>query len=96
MGAPTGNQNAKKAKVWTDAIRKCALRADKDLPQGTTMIDKAAMALWSKAVEGEIPALKEIGDRLEGKAAQSVTLSGDEDNPLRITRIEEVIVDPKD
>jgi hypothetical protein len=34
---------------------------------------KAANALWSKAEEGDIQALKEIGDRLEGKPQQTNT-----------------------
>jgi len=35
-----------------------------------------------------LQALKELGDRLEGKSAQSVTVLGDEDAPLRLGVIE--------
>jgi len=50
--------------------------------------------LIAKALEGDIAAIKEIGDRLEGKPAQ--VISGDADNPLTvINKIERVIVNPK-
>lgn len=63
-GAPQGNQNAAKAKVWSDAIRKYAIQ------NGT--LDKAAKKLCEMACEGDMAALKELGDRLEGKAVQSI------------------------
>ena len=37
--------------------------------------------------------MKELGDRLDGKAAQSVALSGD--LGFEVTKIERVIVHPK-
>jgi len=37
---------------------------------------------------GDVPALKEIGDRLDGKVPQAL-VGGDEDSqPIRITRVE--------
>lgn len=78
MAAPKGNQNAKKAKVWSDAIRK-ALAGDK------ARINRLALALLDKAESGDMAALKELGDRLEGKAVQSHEVGGDEDNPLSLS-----------
>jgi len=48
---------------------------------------RTLIMMWSpiikKAVdEGDLQAMKEINDRLDGRAAQSLTISGDEDNPL--------------
>ena len=92
-GAPVGNQNAAKAKMWRSAIERALdVRGAGDrLAALNALADK----LLTKAEEGDMSALKELGDRLDGKAAQSVTIGGDADNPL-LHRIEEVIVDPAD
>ena len=64
VGAPIGNKNAAKNKVWSEAVRKAIIRGDK--------LDRLANALIDKAIDGDISALKEIGDRLEGKATQQI------------------------
>ena len=49
--------------------------------------------LRAKALEGDMAAMKELFDRLDGKPAQQVQLSGDADGaPIR-HRVEQVIVD---
>ena len=53
-----------------------------------------AEKLLTLAENGDIQALKEVGDRLDGKPAQQVQLSGDADAPI-VQRIEQVIVDPQ-
>jgi hypothetical protein len=63
MAAPKGNSNAKKAKVWSDAIHKHLTQNPKDLAD-------IAKSLVDQAKEGNIAAIEEIGDRLEGKAVQ--------------------------
>ena len=45
------------------------------------------------AEDGDVAALREVGDRLDGKPAQQVQIQGDADQPL-VARIEQVIVDP--
>lgn len=62
MGAPIGNKNAVKNRIWSDAIRKAVLQGKR--------LDKLAEAIITAAEGGDITALKEIGDRLEGKATQ--------------------------
>ena len=91
-GAPKGNNNAAKAKVWTAAIER-ALEARSKL-EGKKLMDEAAQALVDKAIDGDVSALRELGDRLEGKPGQSMTLSGDENNPVRYSVIEIKAVDP--
>ena len=86
-GAPQGNQNAKSGTIWKDAIRKAVMQKN-----GNTL-RKLADKLIEEAEKGNIVALKELGDRLDGRAAQSLQISGDPDKPL-ITRVEQVIVDP--
>jgi hypothetical protein len=88
MAAPEGNKNATKNKFWSDALRKY-------VTQNPESLERAAKALLLKAEDGDVAAMKELGDRLEGKAAQSVTVSGDEDAPL-VTKVIREIVRPKD
>lgn len=79
-GAPEGNHNAAKGKRWRDAIdRALAKRSRVDAKEA---LDALAEKLLSEAEKGEGWALKELGDRIEGKPAQSVILAGDEDNPI--------------
>lgn len=59
-------------------------------------LDKAADKLVALAIDdGDKWALEELGDRLDGKPAQSVTHQGDEDGgPIRsVSRIELVDLD---
>lgn len=71
MGAPLGNKNGRKEnRVWGDEIRK-AVKQRKGLR-------KLAEALLDKAEAGDIAALKEFGDRFDGKVAQQILGGGDE------------------
>lgn len=71
-GAPKGNNNATKGKMWSDAVRKALVQRKALKPIAEKLI---AMAL-----EGDMQAIKEIGDRLDGKAVQAV--SGEDGGPL--------------
>ena len=72
-GGQPGNNNAGKAKIWSDAIRRAVLQGKK--------LDSLANAIITAAEGGDIAALKEIGDRLEGKVTQ--TISG-ENGPVEL------------
>lgn len=55
-----------------------------------------AEALVTKAMTGDVPAIKEIADRLDGKVPQAV-VGDDELDPIRLVqRIERVVVRPPD
>lgn len=86
-GAPIGNQNAKKNKPWADALNRALLAED------GRKLRALADKLVDRALEGDVTALKEIGDRIDGKPAQII--QGDADNPLAVELIERRIVDPK-
>lgn len=75
MGAPVGNQNAARAKKWTSAIeRALCRRSGKQLAEA---LDDLAEKFIEAVEKGDLAAFREIGDRLEGKAAQSIALSGE-------------------
>lgn len=73
MGAPLGNQNAKggKGKVWAEGIRR-AIRENVEGEDFEAKIAALARALVANAKLGDLQSLKEIGDRLDGKAAQTI------------------------
>ena len=88
-GGQLGNTNAANAKLWNAAIHR-ALDAKTKL-DGKEALDALALKLIEKCEEGDMSALKEFGDRIEGKPAQALTLLGDEDFPL-VTKITREII----
>ncbi len=90
-GAPLGNQNAAKAKKWTAAIERVLTKRSGS--EQMAEIDRLAEKLVDAAAAGDLAALREFGDRIEGKPAQSVTLAGDPEAPLE-TKMEVVLVTP--
>ena len=78
MAAPFGNKNAVKNRPWAEVINRALIQGDGQ------RLRSIAEKLLTLAENGDIQALKEVGDRLDGKPAQQVQLSGDADEPLRI------------
>jgi len=92
-GGQPGNQNAKKARIFCDAIRRAlAKKANGDLSAG---VDKLADKLVEEGLKGEQWAVQEIGNRLDGKPAQVIVGGDDDDNPVRIEAIAIKLVQPK-
>lgn len=73
-GAPKGNRNAAKAKIWSAAIERALSRCSS--VDGRIMLDALAEKLIALAEAGDLAALREIGDRLEGRPAQALALEG--------------------
>ena len=70
MGAPVGNQNAARAKQWRAAIERALdKRAGADRAKA---LNDLAEKLLEKCDEGDLGALRELGDRLDGKPAQAI------------------------
>lgn len=80
-GAPTGNKNAIKGSPWRDAINRALAKRD-EREKGRALANIAEKLLAAAEI-GDVAALKELGDRLDGKAAQAVILAGDQDNPVQ-------------
>jgi hypothetical protein len=69
-GRPVGSS----PKAWADAVRKASHALDTKTK--TKKLDLLALSLVSAGLEGDVSALKEIGDRLDGKVPQAVTGEG--------------------
>jgi hypothetical protein len=71
VGAPFGNTNSNKNnRIWANTIRKLAIQED------YKRIHVIAEKLFEKAAEGDLGAMKEVGDRLDGKAIATQELTG--------------------
>jgi hypothetical protein len=69
-GAPLGNQNGKKARLFYDQLKKELAQED------AIKLRKIAQKLVEAAQEGQPWAVKEIMDRVDGKAIQVTEMSG--------------------
>jgi hypothetical protein len=77
-GAPLGNQNGKKSRLFYDQLRKALIQ--KDQLNLRLIADK----LVEKALDGESWAVKEIIDRVDGKAIQATEISGADGEDLKM------------
>lgn len=76
-GAPKGNNNAGKGMPWRDAINAAMLKHEKygGSVERATTLREIATKLIDMALEGDMSAIKELGDRVEGKAKQTVDIT---------------------
>jgi hypothetical protein len=75
-GNPAGRP--KRVKPWRDAIERAIKRREEADPQA---LERLAARLLRKVDEGDIAAIKEFGDRIDGKVPQAI--GGDPDNPVK-------------
>lgn len=88
-GAPERNNNSSKSnRLWANTIKRAITQGDPE------KLRRIADKLLNMAEKGDLGAIRELGDRIDGKPSQ--TIAGDEENPLKVIhRIERVIVDNK-
>lgn len=79
-GQPDNKNSAKSNRLWAETIRRAVTQAD-----GKKLRD-IADKLIEKAAEGDIQAIKELGDRLDGKSIQSVDAKVDTTVTVEIVR----------
>lgn len=70
VGAPVGNDNAKKGKLFYDQLRKVLVQNDQ------LKLRQVSEKLVDAAIEGEPWAVKEIMDRMDGKAVAIQEIQG--------------------
>jgi hypothetical protein len=88
MAAPIGNNNAVKGKMFYDRLRKA-------LTQEPHRLEKIVGQLITQAEMGEAWAVKEIIDRLDGKAVQTNQVENADGTPL-LSGIQVMFVKPQD
>lgn len=85
-GAPNGNQNAAKAKQWQAAIERAldrlgdpTINPDVPLERSPRMkaYDMLADKFVAETMAADLGYFREFGDRIDGKASQSIEHSGD-------------------
>jgi hypothetical protein len=87
-GGQPGNQNAAKGKLWQQAIKRALARASNSTVDSG--LDRGADELVKAFFAGEQWAIKELGDRLDGKPAQAI-VGGGEDDPA-IKTVSEILI----
>lgn len=77
-GAPLGNNNNKRGKLFYDALRIALVQEDR------AKLRKITDKLVKAAEDGEAWAIKEIIDRIDGKAIQGTEISGADGTPFKM------------
>lgn len=83
MGAPVGNKNAAgpRDRAFSDAVRRVALAEE------GKKLREMAEKLIGRAVEGDVTALREAADRIEGKVPQALE-HGNKDGTPFVLKVE--------
>jgi hypothetical protein len=90
MGNPV-SRGQQRDKPFRDALRMQLAAAGEDHKALRMIADR----MISQAYAGDMQAIKEIADRIDGKVPQGVVGGDEDDNPVNVLhRIERVIVDP--
>lgn len=81
MAAPRGNKNSSKDnRLWADTIRRAAIQGD------GKRLRAAAEKLLDAAADGDIEAMKVLGDRLDGKPHQTIAAEVDTNVTVEVVR----------
>lgn len=76
VGAPEGNENARKGKMFYDQLRKVLVQND------SLKLRMISEKLVDAAIQGEAWAVKEVMDRMDGKPVATQEITGAEGAPL--------------
>ena len=87
-GQPNNTNSSKNNRLWAETIKRAVTQSDSE------RLRRIAEALLTKAEDGDMSAIKELGDRLDGKPNQTVdqNITGE----LLFTKIERTVIDPKE
>lgn len=76
-------------KPFRAALLLAVKREGDNKAKGKTKLDRIAAQLVQEAIDGDVPAAKEIADRLDGKVPQGIIGGGPDDEPIKVvSRIE--------
>lgn len=88
-----GNTNGRSSFLWRRAIKDALIAREKqmgwgaseeEIAEGRRAMQELAEKLLQAAQSGDIAALKEVGDRIDGKAAQQLMLSDPDGGPVKL------------
>ena len=88
LGVQLGTTNTDNSSQNRAALHQALVRYKNNSIKKKTVLSHVAKLLIDKALKGDMPAIKEIADRLDGKPTQAIT--GPSGEP--ITLVERVIV----
>jgi hypothetical protein len=77
VGAPEGNDNARKGKLFYDQLRRVLVQND------SLKLRQVSEKLIDAAIEGEPWAVKEVIDRMDGKAVAIQEIQGPDGTQLK-------------
>jgi hypothetical protein len=80
-GAPVGNKNAQKGRIWNDQLRRAIAQDD------GRRLRASIEQLLNLASNGEPWAIKELADRLDGRPAQTNVLEASQEPELKTIKI---------
>lgn len=69
-GAPKGSRNAAKNGAWRRAVETALKRYEDDIVKRGDALDKIAEKAIAMALAGDLEAMREIGNRLDGKPTE--------------------------
>ena len=76
-GAPVGNTNSSKSnRLFGDTIKRMVIQSEGEIAR------RVAEALILKAQDGDISAIKEFADRVDGKSVATTEISGLDGSPI--------------
>ena len=77
VGGQPGNTNSSKSnRLFADTIKRMVVQSEGEIAR------RVAEALILKAQEGDISAIKEFADRVDGKSVATTEISGADGSPL--------------
>jgi len=80
VGGQPGNTNSSKSnRLFADTIKRMVVQSEGEIAR------KVAEALILKAQEGDISAIKEFADRVDGKSVATTELTGADGSPLPLS-----------
>lgn len=71
MAAPKNPVGPKSDKIWRDAIMRAVKREVEK--GGGRKLEKLADKLVERGLDGDVSAMREIGDRIDGKPVQAIS-----------------------
>jgi hypothetical protein len=83
------NYSSKTNRLWAETLRRAVVQSDAE------RLRQIAEALIDKAASGDVSAIKELGDRIDGKSVATTELTGVDGSNLPIS-IAIDFVKPKD